>query len=309
MRRLVLSTLALSVTPASADNAAQLFKKGKDLLAAKRYTEACPTFEKVDKLDPGIGAKLNVAKCYEEWGRLGTAFRWYRDAEQMARDTKDAREPKIHELIVALDADVPKLTLKIAADADVDAAAVTVDGAVIGKDWFNVAQRVDPGPHEIRYTSASGPKSKTIPIERGGATEITLDVPKLGADRTDPRPIDTDDTPSPGRGRRIGGLALAGAGVVGMGVAGIVTLSARSKYRDALEKHCMGDTDLCDDAGLTTTHDARKHANVATVITVIGAAAVAGGVVLYLTAPKRARTEHALYLAPTGRGVALGGSF
>src|SRR5678816_3202397 len=147
MRRLVLSTIAsivalgaaLGVAPAWAENADQLFKKGKDLLAAKRYTEACPTFEKVDKLDPGIGAKLNVAKCYEEWGRLGTAFRWYRDAEQMARDTKDDREPKIHELILALDADVPKLTLKIPADADVDAAGVTGGGAVIGKDWFNVA--------------------------------------------------------------------------------------------------------------------------------------------------------------------------
>jgi hypothetical protein len=71
---------------------------------------------------------------------------------------------------------------------------------------------------------------------------------------------------------------------------------------------------MCDADGLTATHDARHTANIATVVTIIGTAAVIGGVVLYLTAPKGGRAdEHALRLTPVvdteGASVLLGGSF
>jgi len=89
-----------------------------------------------------------------------------------------------------------------------------------------------------------------------------------------------------------------------------LTLSARGDYKDALEAHCMNQTNLCDDEGLKATHDARSRANVATVITVIGLAAIGGGAALYFTAPKRSR-ERSVYVAPAGdgRGVVLGGRF
>jgi len=100
-----------------------------------------------------------------------------------------------------------------------------------------------------------------------------------------------------------------------MGVSAGITLSARSKYKDALSANCMNMTDMCDATGLADTHDARHEANIATVIFVVGTAAVAGGVVLYLLAPHAKRNdEHALiYVSPTaspdGGGVVLGGRF
>ena len=57
-------------SPAFADQADALFQKGKQLLAEKKYAQACKAFQDVDQIDPGIGAKLNVARCFEEWGRL-----------------------------------------------------------------------------------------------------------------------------------------------------------------------------------------------------------------------------------------------
>src|SRR5689334_1434029 len=103
---------------AHADRADVLFKKGKKLLAEKHYAEACAAFEDSDRLDPGIGAKLNVARCYQEWGRLATAWRWFGDAERMAQSAKDDRAPKIHALIEQLDPDVPRLTVKLPPGAD-----------------------------------------------------------------------------------------------------------------------------------------------------------------------------------------------
>src|ERR1700759_5170722 len=98
---------------AYADRADQLFKKGKKLLGEKKYAEACNTFEEVDKLDPAIGSKLNVAHCYEEWGKLATAWRWYSDAAHKADAEKDERAKRIHKLIDDLDANVPRLTVRV----------------------------------------------------------------------------------------------------------------------------------------------------------------------------------------------------
>ena len=88
-----LAALLGAAAPAAADKAESkadaLFAKGKAQLAKKQYAEACTTFEKVDELDPGIGAKLNVARCYEEWGRLVRARKWYVDAQKMAADAGD----------------------------------------------------------------------------------------------------------------------------------------------------------------------------------------------------------------------------
>src|SRR5690349_12436718 len=153
MKRVLVVAMLLA-TPAFADKKADadaLFKKAKKLHADKKYAEACPMFEKSDALDSGIGAKLNVAKCYEDWGMLARAHRWYTDAEAMARDASDKRAPKIRELIDALDPDVPRLTVKAPAGADAKRLEIKVDGKSVeaGKET-----RIDPGPHEITWLVA-----------------------------------------------------------------------------------------------------------------------------------------------------------
>ncbi len=324
MRALVLGLAMVAVAaPAFADTKADaLFNKGKKQLAAKKYAEACATFEQVDQLDPAIGAKVNVARCYEEWGKLARAYHWYVDAEQMATSTGDKRAPRIKELVETLDADVPRLTIKLTEGGDPAVARVKLDNedatGVLGQE-----QRVDPGPHLIEYEVGTEHKTKTVPLERGASTEVTLEVPKATGKRAaelvakatpaKPKPV-TPPEAHPGRTRRIAGLVTASAGLVGLGISGVLTLGARSSYNDALAAHCMGAKNLCDDTGVELTGDARSKANTATVIAILGAVAVAGGVVLYVTAPKgKHAQEHALYVTPTlqpdGGGVAFGGGF
>lgn len=312
---------------ASADKADALFKKAKKLLAEKKYADACAAFEQVDKLDPAIGAKLSVGKCYEEWGRLALAYRWYIDAETMATAAKDDRAAKIHAIAEELDTNVPRVTLKVLDGADPDVVAtLTIDGKPVDPSTLGTEQRVDPGPHAIEFVVDGQHKKKMAPVERGGSSEIQLDIPKgkgkgkgwkgNSGVKGDPDPTPIVETPPvPGRSQRVAGIVIGASGVVAVGIAGGITLSARGKYKDALADHCMGSSSMCDPAGLTTTHDARHTANIATVITLIGGAAVIGGVVIYLTAPKGGRKggdEHALYLSPVvgegGASVILGGS-
>lgn len=319
---LVLAIVLASAGTASADKADALFKKGKKLLAEKKYADACSAFSQVDKLDPGIGAKLNAAKCFEEWGKLATAYHWYEDAEKMATDTKDDRAAKIRELMEELDTNVPRITINVPDGADPDVlATLTLDGAPFPAGKLNKEERVDPGPHLIEFTVVDEKKKKTVPLERGGSSEITLDIPK-GTGKKKPKPTPDPgggeapepEVARPGRTQRIAGVSLIAGGIVGIGVAGVLTVSARGKYKDALDTHCMGMTNACNDEGLQITQDARGTANIATVITIVGGAAIVGGIVLYVIAPKAATDEkRALYLTPVvgddGGGIVFGGRY
>jgi hypothetical protein len=304
---------------AHADRADQLFRRGKKLLAEKRYAEACAAFEGSDRIDPGIGAKLNVARCYQEWGRLATAWRWFNDAEQMAQTAKDDRATKIHELMAELDTSVPRLIVKLAPGIDAAGIQVKLDHTPLTVAELGVERRVDPGPHQIDYVVSGAKLSKTVPVERGGTSEVVLDAPGKRGSPTS-RPVTATTTAQVtvvdgdlGNTRRVVGLGIASAGVVAVGIAGFVTLGARGDYNDALTEHCRGASDMCNAAGLAATRDARSTANTATIVTIAGGVAVVGGLTLYLLAPRASREAHALYVAPSigahGGTVVVGGAF
>ena len=309
-------SLAVADDKSKADS---LFKQGKKLMGEKKYAEACEAFEKSQALDPGIGTQLNIAKCYEDWGKLSRALKAYRAADKMATDAKDTRADKIEGLITELDPQVPRLTIHVPKGAKTD--GVTIDGAPAGD--LSAAIMLDPGPHTIVYPTADGHKTKTkvVPVERGGSSEITLELPAAETTVVEKQPPPPPPPPpvqpsDPGRGYKLAAYGVGGAGIVAIGVSSYLTLSARSKYNDALKAHCGGVTNGCDDVGLEATHDARHQANLATVVFSVGLAAVGGGVALYLLAPKH-HAEHAdeasLYVVPSvtpeGGGLVLGGGF
>jgi hypothetical protein len=310
-----LAVLGGTVRPARADRADQLFKKGKKLLGEKRYAEACTAFEDSDRLDPGIGAKLNVAKCYQEWGKLATAWRWFTDAERMAKDGKDERATKIQALVDEIDASVPRLILKASPDASTSGVVLKLDGVEIDVHTLGSERRVDPGPHQVEYIVNGKTRSRMVPVERGGSSEVNLELPRKPHTAGAPAAGGEASGDDPGRTRKLAGLGAAGAGALAIGIAGVVTLRARSDYQHALSAHCRGATTMCDAEGQASAQSARHRANIATGLTIAGAAAVAGGLVLHFTTPRAGShaAEHALYLAPSvggdSSGLVFGGAF
>jgi tetratricopeptide (TPR) repeat protein len=320
MKLALASVLAVAALAGSAfaDRADELFKQGKKLMAEKKFAEACPKLEDSFKADATIGTELNIGRCYEEWGKLGKAYRTYGDALKRAEDAKDNRAPKIKELIAKLEPNVPHLVIHIPDGAETAGLQVAIDGAAVTD--ITAPQLLDPGPKSVEYALGSGPrKSKLVPMERGATSEITLDLPKPKTEKV-PAKLVVAAKPTPverpaenvGHGQRVAGIVIAGAGVVTVGVSTYLALAARSKYNDALAASCMGMTNACNMQGLTDTHDARSAANTATIIGGVGLAAIAAGIVVYVIAPHAASsTEHALYVVPTttGTGFAFGGRF
>ena len=95
-------------------------------------------------------------------------------------------------------------------------------------------------------------------------------------------------------------MVLVGAGAVSVGVGGVLALSAKSSY-DSVASECGSRG--CSRNGFDVRNGARSQADVASVVMAVGAAAIAGGAVLWLVDPSpRVRVG----FAPGG--VALGGT-
>ena len=105
---------------------------------------------------------------------------------------------------------------------------------------------------------------------------------------------------------------LGGLGVVGLAVGTGFAIAAKDKYDSSIKGCEPGNPNLCYPQGLSERSDARSAGDVATVAFSIGAAAIAGGAVLLLTAPRRASDAAALptlEVAPMMNGAMLRGSF
>lgn len=293
---------------AHADTAADAkFTEGKKLLDKKQYAEACKAFEESFAIDAEIGSELNVALCYEEWGHLATALEAYKKALSLAEAKKDKRVARIKARLEEVDGQVPRLTVQLKGDA-LDGVEVTLDGKPLAKDKLGQEMMVDPGSHVVVAARGADTKSKTVPLEAGGSSEVTIDAPPKRADVVVKPPPHRGSTSSSGSSRRkLYGIGVGGAGVVAMGVSGLVALHERTKYKDALADHCGGSTTGCDELGLFETHHARHFANISTAAFLGGAALATAGVVLYVTAPKKTGREMAVSVHPTG--VSLRGRF
>lgn len=320
--------LAASAAPAAAqaDDEAQkkaaaeaAFRRGKELVDTNPPA-ACDAFKQSMQLDPQYGTQYNLALCYEKIGRLASA--WGELTELAARDTNAARradagkraralEPRLVRLLIVIQDKVPGLVV-MRDESDVTA-------------FMGVATPVDPGMSKL---SAKAPGYKPWSIDvtiAGEGSTITVDVPPLekapeppppppdgGKDvfrQTPPPPVVDAD---PGKGRRRLGLILGGVGVAGLGAGIVFGLGAQGAFADADEEcggdvgDCRGDTEAAQD----DVDSASSKALLANIGFGIGAAALVGGAVLYLTAPEAA--EKAM-IAPTvgddGAGVVVRGRF
>ena len=108
--------------------------------------------------------------------------------------------------------------------------------------------------------------------------------------------------------QRIAAVIVGGVGIIGLGVGAAMAVSAKSQYNDSLAGCLPSDPDQCGANGLSQRNSAISAGNVATASLLIGGAAVAGGVVLWLTAPPghaRETQSASIALVPSLGGGAL----
>jgi hypothetical protein len=211
---------------------------------------------------------------------------------------------------------------KDGAGNDVGQVRVTMDGAVLAAKLDGAALAVDPGEHTFTFEAPGKPavtktfilkeaeKARRERIVLGGVAQAAASAP-IGP----PSPAAAAAAPSPARapvaaastppaaqapsepapssapaggggGRKTLGLVLGGAGVVGVAVGSVFGLLASSSWNNAKNMCSAGSCPGSTRGQAQSDHDtAVTDGTVSTIAFVAGAALVAGGVVLFATAP------------------------
>ncbi len=268
-------------------------------MADGKYADACPRFADSQRLDPSPGTLLNLANCYEKLGRTATAWATYREAASAANAAGRADYvASAQRHADALAPHLAKLTTTVA--QPVDGLQVRRDGVDVARAEWGVPIPVDAGSHNLE-ASAPGfkPWSSSVDVAQDGA-QVSVAVPALEAapvtaptptpgSAPAPTPAPAPAPPpaaegSPGAGQRIAAVVVGGVGVVGLGLSGVFAVLAKNKYNDSLQ-NCPTSPNVCTQDGVNARNDALTDGNIASVAFGVGAAALVGGVVLWLTAP------------------------
>ncbi len=328
MRRVgpLVTLAALASVPSSAHaedtSAAGLLASGKRLMAAGQVAEACPKLAESQRLAPEVGTELLFADCVLSLGRTATAWRHYRAAAEVLARAKDPREAATRKKIEALTPRVGRIVIIPPVGAK-PSLGLDCDGVSIRPSEWRAELPMDPGTHRVTATTLvgstwsirvtvppeGGVQTVTIPDEVIGQTTLEHLARPSGSAREEDAAVSEEEPVAgdPGKFQRVLGLVVGGVGVVGIGVGTFFGIRAKSKLDDSNNGHCrVGDR--CDAAGVVLRDDYLSAARISTVSFLVGGVLVAGGAVLYLTAPSTP-VAVAVTGGPGGPHMVLRGTF
>lgn len=265
------------------------------------YAAACPRLEEVTRLIPeGIGAKLTLARCYEGAGKLASAWAQYslvaamadKPGQQERAKTAKARAELLRPKLAHVTIDVPEELRAIAG------LAIACDGVPVGAPQWGMPLPMDVGEHLIvasapgrttwnrRFSIKSEGESVSvvvgpIPIEQPAPPPPEPPATRAARPPERPAPAEPPERPFQ-RPLGIAGMAVGGAGLVAGGVLGLLAISS---FNDSNNGHCTRDH-RCDKEGLALRSEAVVFGNASTAVFIAGGAVLAGGVILFATAPR-----------------------
>jgi hypothetical protein len=319
----LLSTAGIArAAPSSNQALAQaLFDEGKRLMTEGAFAQACPKLAESQRLDPSGGTLLHLAICHEGEGKTATAWTELNEAISVARrDGRADRETAAKARLALLTPKLTKLTIVVVPDARVDGLEVAWNGTAITEPQWSVPFPVDPGEHVITAAAPGRRKWSTRVKVEAGTSPVPVTIPALpaesstGAGASPPpaaaaaplasSPGTREEPPaSSGSSMRTLGIALAGAGVVGLGAGAVFYFRTQSLADERDEAAANGDRE-----GRDSKQDSAKTSQlIALLAGSFGVAALGTGLVLFVTAPKKAVAISPM-MSPTAGGLIVGGS-
>jgi hypothetical protein len=196
---------------------------------------------------------------------------------------------------------------KDAVGHDLSVVHVTMDGQPLLEKLDGKAIAVDPGEHTFTFEAAGLRRTEdTVVVREGEANRRLRIVLELVNAPVTKKEETSSPLMDPGTQRALG-FSLVAAGGAGVAVGVIFGLLAKSTYDHALKSECMGASN-CTSLGAQDGQTAHGQATVSTIAFIAGGALLAGGLVLYFTAPSSASSVAvAANVANGGGGLAVSG--
>ncbi len=195
------------------------------------------------------------------------------------------------EWLADIETQTPSMVVRVVDSAGNDRTDVrtSVDGRAIKLDGKPFS--LDPGEHTVSVETPEGTRKdqKVLIVVREKSRIVTIQIAGSGAsepsDAIAKPAAELSPAPAAKSGIPTGALVVGGIGVAALGSALYFGLSARSQYEDL--KSC---SPRCNPADTDAGH---QKAVIADVSLAVGVAAVAGGVLWAVLAPKSDRGAHA----------------
>jgi hypothetical protein len=312
------AAIVLTMTPAArADDTAAadaLFQEGKALADANDFARACPKFEASLAASRSLGTLMNLANCFEQIGKIGSAHRSWAESVELATAQKDDRVAFATERRDALAPRAPKLVLEVTRGTET--LTVRVADEVVRPEGFGLPVLVDPGKVTVEVLRGTAVlTSKEVDVSEGKVVTVPLDLDAIA--RAHPSAQQTVEPADPAQ--RIAGIVTLSVGIAGVSAFAILEGIAFGQRAQADEEGgCVdkGDTTICSPEGYDLVQRAGDYAEVGQWMGVAGAAVFAVGLTLILTAPSDDVKEDAAtvgmsvlpWFAPDGGGIVVRGS-
>ncbi|APR75340.1 Hypothetical protein A7982_00686 [Minicystis rosea] len=316
---LALAGNAKGADPSAVQTAKVLFDAAVTDMAAKNFAAACPKLEEASRLVPeGIGIWLKLGECYEGQGRLASAHAAYELAESAAARQEPASERQrlAHRKAAALAPRLAKLRIVVTDEVRaLPGLEIKRGGTMVGPVQWGLLLPADKGKHIVVVTAANGRKWEASAVIAEDGTQVDLRVelpppvePPRATPLVLPKQAEPEPTPVAARQhpRRIAGIAVGATGlatVVAGGVLGIVAIV--DKNRSNANGACDA-MNRCPPDAADLRRSSLRAGDWSTALFIGGGVALAGGVVLFATAPstEKAPATAKLLLGPTGLSVA-----
>ena len=330
--RLRIATLAAAIVvaasppPAHAQTAEAevLFREGRKLMDAGKTAAACEKFAASERLESSIGTLLNLGDCYEQLGKLASAWASFKKAEATARrggkDGKRLAEAKRRARLVEVD--LSMLTILVPPDSRIEGLVVRRGDVVVDGAVWGAAVPVDSGPYVISAEAPGRQRWQTEVTVAERSDRDTITVPRLERISFSPEP-EPEPEPEPvqpmsvERTYRSGGTfsttrrVAVGVGVAGLGaIGGGLAYGVRARrFQAAADEVCP--TQTCNNAeALAVNEEAQDSALRANILFAAGGAAVGAAIVMWIVGAPDDRVVSVRPVAGDGElGVSLGGRF
>jgi len=276
--------------------------------------EARDAFKRAYALYPGgLGALRNLAYVEQNLGLVASAARNFRELTRKAPlDPNPARRmwaEFAQKEFESLAPRIPHLTIEVPAERPPELKLV-LDGNALPDAAWQTALEIDPGKHTVRaeapgYVAFEQSFELVEKQEKRLIVELLPAPEEKSAESSAPPPAPAPAAEKPKAKSRVLPLVVSGVGVVTVGVGLGLGYVAIQKKKDA-----CGDEHFCEP---DTLESGRSTARASTIVTSIGAATLAGGLIWYfLSAPKKSGDTAARVMpsvGPRGGGIAAIGTF
>lgn len=337
----------LSSAPAFADthgDAVKLFEEGRKQRDQGDLEKAARTFDRSIALEPSVGAYYNLGLINDQLGRPREAVDALRKSKNLAHERGDARERDAVDALGKLLDTRNYVIVNVTEDvATAPGLRITLDGDVVPKEHFNGEVFRSATSHDL-VVSATGRKDLHLSVKNKQPASAILGE---AAGATTPPPPPPPPPPEKSEGgwgwQKWTGVGLIGAGAVTAGIGVVVALGYYSDQEDLETRFkaecspqvggqrfpCNQETGNNRAKGAALKEEAESLDSGAVLRNVVvfglAGAAIAGGIILLVTAPSSSETsagpEHrapaaarvrvrvAPRLAPNEQGFSLVGTF